>query len=366
MKATFPHMGNLYIVLKALFNYLDVDIVPPPPITKKTLSLGIRHSPEFACLPLKINIGNFIEAAQLGADTIVMSGGVGPCRFGYFAQVQREILKDLGYKYEVIVLEPPYTHFSELIQKIRYLVPEKSWWQMGKAVKFAWSKARALDIVEQKVQQVRAREYQKGNADIVYRYAIKEIDNAQNIKEIIKTQAKILKELDNISVDKKKYVLKIALVGEIYTVLEPYTTHNIEYHLGALGVEVNRSIYLSEWINNHLLFGLARIRSNKKSIKLASPYLCHFVGGHGQETVGSAVRYAYEGYDGVIQLAPLTCMPEIVAQSILPVVSEKESIPIMTIYFDEQSGEAGMLTRLEAFIDLLGRKNSSRIKESGK
>ena len=72
MKVTFPHMGNMYIPLKSLFEQLGVEVVVPPPTTKKTLDLGVKYSPEFACLPLKLTIGNFIEAFSLGANTIIM------------------------------------------------------------------------------------------------------------------------------------------------------------------------------------------------------------------------------------------------------------------------------------------------------
>ena len=88
--------------------------------------MGITHSPEFACLPLKINIGNFIEALENGADTIVMAGGIGPCRFGYYGEVQREILKDLGFNFEMIILEPPKTHFFELLSSIKLIINKKN------------------------------------------------------------------------------------------------------------------------------------------------------------------------------------------------------------------------------------------------
>jgi predicted nucleotide-binding protein (sugar kinase/HSP70/actin superfamily) len=74
-------MGFLNVTAKALFESFGLEVVVPPPCTKKTLSLGTKHAPEFACLPLKINIGNYIEAIEMGADTIIMGGGVGPCRF---------------------------------------------------------------------------------------------------------------------------------------------------------------------------------------------------------------------------------------------------------------------------------------------
>jgi predicted nucleotide-binding protein (sugar kinase/HSP70/actin superfamily) len=81
------------------------------------------------------------------------------------------------------------------------------------------------------------------------------------------------------------------------------------------------------------------------------PYLKRDVGGDGWESVGEKVVYAQEGYDGVVHLAPFTCMPEIVAQNIM--LSTKEDIPVLTVLYDEQMAKPGMITRLEAFVDLL-------------
>jgi predicted nucleotide-binding protein (sugar kinase/HSP70/actin superfamily) len=77
------------------------------------------------------------------------------------------------------------------------------------------------------------------------------------------------------------------------------------------------------------------------------------IGGHAQETVGNTILYANKGYDGVIQIYPLTCMPEIVAESILPAVQRDFDIPVLTLIIDELTGEAGYMTRVEAFTDLL-------------
>ena len=87
MQVTFAMMGDFSIPLKSLFQNLGHGVIPPPPVTGNTIRLGARHSPELACYPLKVNIGNYIESLERGADTIVMAGGVGPCRFGYYAQV---------------------------------------------------------------------------------------------------------------------------------------------------------------------------------------------------------------------------------------------------------------------------------------
>ena len=53
-------------------------------------------------------------------------------------------------------------------------------------------------------------------------------------------------------------------------------------------------------------------------------------------------------------------MPEIVAQNILPKVSREEDIPILSLVLDEQTGKAGYITRIEAFIDLIKRKRMKK------
>ena len=123
---------------------------------------------------------------------------------------------------------------------------------------------------------------------------------------------------------------------------------------------------MTDWVNDHLLGGHVKPSLRKQMLASARPYINYWVGGHGQETIGTTVSMAREGSDGIIQIGPLTCMPEIVAQTILPLVSEKENIPCMTLWFDELTGTAGIQTRLEAFIDMVSRRkhNPSQVKEA--
>ncbi len=357
MKVTFPHMGYMWICLKGMLEYLEIETIVPPPCSKKTISLGSQHAPEFACMPLKLNLGNFMEAYELGADTIIMAGGCGPCRFGYYAQVEHKILCDLGYRYDLVVIEPPEKRINELLSKIRRIAGNKSWMEIIRAVKFGYRKSRLVDELEMKAMKLRPRETNKGATDICLKQAIAEIDRASTPDDLIIASKRANELMESVSTEDRP-VIKIGLVGEIYTLLEPFANLDIDKKLGSLGVEIDRSIFLSEWINDHLFMGLVKgIRSSKIYKKNAFPYLKHFVGGHGQETVGSAIYYHKLGYDGVIQVLPFTCMPEIVAQSILPSISQDTGMPVMTLIVDEQSGDAGITTRLEAFVDLLAENN---------
>ena len=67
-------------------------------------------------------------------------------------------------------------------------------------------------------------------------------------------------------------------------------------------------------------------------------------------------------YHGVIQLAPFTCMPEIVAMQVLPAVTKDLAIPVLSLIIDEHAAEAGIRTRLEAFIDLLNYRKEKKLK----
>jgi len=51
----------------------------------------------------------------------------------------------------------------------------------------------------------------------------------------------------------------------------------------------------------------------------------------------------------------MTCMPEIVSRAILPQVEKDYGIPILYLIVDEQTGEAGFQTRLEAFVDYISK-----------
>jgi predicted nucleotide-binding protein (sugar kinase/HSP70/actin superfamily) len=359
-------MGNMHIGIKALMEGLKLEIVPPPPISKRTFELGIKNSPEYACMPLKINMGNFIEALENGADTIVMAGGWGPCRFGYYAQVERDILEGLGYQFRMIVLEAPDSRAYDLIQQIKSLGENVSFWEAVKAIKYAWSKLNALELLERQFDYYLPRARDKNRIEKIYDMAVVNIDRAGSktaIDAAVK-QAIIGWGLIDLKPDSP---LKIGMVGEIYTMLEPAANYDIYRLLGRMDVEVSRSAYLTEWMNDHIMGGWVKKSTRKKLIACAKPYLNYEVGGHGLETVGNTVHFAQMKHDGIIQIGPLTCMPEIVAQSIIPSISVKERIPCMTLWFDEQSGTAGLSTRLEAFVDMVHRQKnlaSNEIREA--
>ena len=128
-----------------------------------------------------------------------------------------------------------------------------------------------------------------------------------------------------------------------------------------MGVLVEKSLTPTIWVEHHIAKFPFGSKTENNKYKLAKPYVETLVGGHGRETIGSFIDYANKGFDGAIQLLPLNCMPEIVAKSILTTVSKDLNFPVMTLILDEMTGEAGYMTRLEAFVDLLERRREESL-----
>lgn len=362
MKITTPQMGTIKYMLEDLVQRLGAEYQPPPRSSVKTIELGSKHSPEFACLPLKITLGNFIEALDKGTDLLVMAGGCGPCRFGYYAEIQKKILKDLGYEFDMAVAEPPRNHPIKFVRAFKKMAPHMSVLAIWNAIKISFKKAQLFDTAEKKLLQFRAYELQRGGADKAYTESVAAIRKAFTEEEIDDCFQTIENIYDKVPVDMTRDVLKIGLVGEFYMMLEPVVNFDVERWLGNRNIYLERSVYTSDWIGPNKSnpvsgFGDASTR------KEAAGYLSHTVGGEGQLTIGHVIHFAKQGFDGVIHLFPFTCMPETIAKSILPKVSQDFDIPVLSLVIDEQTGKAGVMTRLEALLDLL-QSRSERKKEA--
>ncbi len=350
------------MVIRRLLEQMGNEVIAPLRPSQRTLDLGVRYSPEFACLPYKLVTGTYIESLERGADTILTSGGVGPCRAGLYAPMHEAILKDLGYDFEIIIIEPPSRGIGDIYRKLQKLNADKlSWLALLGLVREGWAKVKALDDLERLSHYVRPREIEKRSTTRVYQKTLSWMAEANSIKEIKEAHEAGVAALKGIPQDPERDILKIGIVGEIYVVLEPSANLELEEILGELGAEVDRSIFLTGWTMDNAVADAMRLTGGRSVKRAAKEYLPEMIGGHGQDSIGHTIIYAKDGFDGVIQLSPFTCIPEIVAMSILPKVSKDYDIPVLSIVLDEQTGKAGLTTRVEAFVDLLYRRRRQRL-----
>lgn len=360
MKATFPHLLHLDVALGVLYPLLGIEIVPPPPLTQKTIEIGVKLAPQNACFPLKVTLGNFVESIEKGADTLFMAGGVGPCRFGYYGEIQRVILEDLGYKVRFVLIDHPRYGVKPFLEALRTMAGGKlASLRVAKVAALAWKILRFTEDLETQRRALRCQVASRDTLDQVIDETIERLRGVESIDDFRRVKKEAEEALMALSrIRREDDLLKVGIVGEVYVAQETRINFNVERLLGDLGVYVHNSVSTVEYVLHTLPF--LRSREKLEAWEMAKPYLRRFVGGEGIDSVGSAIRYARKGFDGVVHLYPFTCMPEIVAKGILSAVSKDYNLPILHLAIDEHSGEAGLVTRVEAFVDVLERRRKAK------
>lgn len=354
MKFTFPNMGNLSTIFGAFMKSLGADFIEPAPTTEKTVRLGTKYAPSDACMPMKIVLGNFIEAYEMGADTAIFFGGRGPCCFGYFAESFELIFRQNGMGMKVLTFEYD-VEGIKTAAKFLSEVSEKSLLYCLSQIPTGFRCAELMDQYEQAIYDKRAEisgaENKKRLDAFIFETALK-LKSANSLDHLLIEEKKAIRELSALQSDTAPQ-MKIGVVGDIYSVIDPFMNKKIQSVLADMGAYTKRSMSISGFLNDKIL----RRRQRWKSA--ADEFLPAKVGGFARETVGNAALWAKEGFDGIIEVYPMNCMPESVARSILPKVSEKYDTPVLTLVVDEMSGETGYITRLEAFTQMILRKKDA-------
>ena len=357
IKVAFPHMGNVYIAWASALRKLGIEPVIPPRTSKRTLELASVHSPDSICLPYKLVLGNFLQALENGADYVAMISSPGICRLGEYGQSIRNIMKDMGCeeKYTELAL---YDGFNGMYRFMKELSGVKSPIPIIKSINIAVRKMFILDRIENLFSYYRAREVVVGTAEKHYNKALKIIMDANRTAELKNAEKMASDEIKKTEIDENRDVLHVDITGEIFLVQDPFSNQNIEKELGRMGVQTRRSLTVSGFIRDALIPKAFNKNEThlERAHRMAKPYLMRDIGGDALESV-SDVAYANEkGTDGIIHVSPFTCMPEIMSQNIFPTMRENCEIPILTLILDEQTGKAGYITRLEAFVDLMRRR----------
>jgi predicted nucleotide-binding protein (sugar kinase/HSP70/actin superfamily) len=350
---SFPHMGNYHVPIKYLLTHLtDYKVRVAPPITKKTLELGTKHSPDFVCIPFKYNLGNYIEALENGANVLIQAGG--GCRYGYYAEVQQQILKDLGYNFEFyslvgedeIAIISMYKMFKKINEKL----------SLFKYLYYALLTLLMINYMDKLDIYVRENigfEVIPNSFESTLKQMHIELSKTKGFIHLIKLYRKYKKLLKSIETNKPKNCLKVGIIGELYTCMEPFSNYFIEKTLAKMNIQIRRRTDVTYLI-------VTKRFNTKKLLKICKNYCKYTIGADGMDNVAEAKMLAEKGYDGLIHTKPFGCTPEIGAVSILQKLSADYKIPIIYLTFDSHTSEEGIKTRLEAFYDMIEmrRKNS--------
>lgn len=351
---SFPHMGDYHIVIRSLLQNLfpHHEIRSAPPITKKTSALGEKHSPEAICEPFKYNMGNYMEALENGA-TILLQTGTG-CRYGYYSVLQEEILKNLGYEFTFLHLSRKNAYPLAAYKTLKAAGMQCS---LFSTARYSIRAVYSIFILDKYADFLRKHQWKsawKKHLDKQYHNLLLELENVESVLDIFKLDRKYKKQCKKVIGNEKNAPIKIGIVGDLYTVMEPFANGNMEAFFLDRNIEIHRKMSVS-----FLLLGKRKASLLRKT----KPYLSHHIGANGTDSVYQSLQYAKKNLDGIIQVKAFGCTPEINAMPALQKIAKDFQIPLLQLSFDIHQSEVGLLTRLEAFCDMLEMKRSTQDEE---
>lgn len=370
-----------------------------PMANKQSIDIGRKFTSGKECYPAILTTGDIVKKAMspdFAPDTsaFFMATASGPCRFGQYNKFHRMVLDELGF---------PHVPIYTMDQGENYGEDTKS---LGTHFrKLAWNGIMYIDLLQKLQRETRPYEVHKGETDTLYETFVKKAEIAiENQQSLVKFAREANIAFAKVSMDRSTPRPLIGIIGETYVRCNEFANNFLAKNIERLGGEVFIPPF-SEWINYiaHCrresclfekdykgLFGeiisdivqrydahkltkmfKGRIRhflkdaSIKELIKKGKPYIDDSYKGDPVLSMGKAVEYVEEGFDGIVNIIPFHCMPGTVVNGVLERFQKDfYGMPCLKLSFDgqEQTNEE---TRLEAFMHqayqrMEGRSNSKK------
>lgn len=306
------------------FTALGIKIVLSDVTTKQTLSSGSALVVTETCLPIKIYVGHVLNLIDKGVKNILVPS-LQSVDYKIYNCSKIRGLPDLirnVVKKDFNMIEPTldkseknqglYTFLKEMAAPFG-ISDEK---QIKDASKAGWRTYNNFHIMSKS-----GMSYKKA-----MNYAL---------------QGKVFIESST-----KEYPISIALVAHGYNIYDDRASMKIIEKLESMDVKVYTSLQLSK---EQTIEG---INTLGEKLYWANEY----------EMTGTAGHYMKDNkIDGLIALNAFGCGPDSLMIERIVRKAKQFNKPILHLTIDEQTGEAGFITRLEAFVDMLFRKKRATI-----
>lgn len=375
-KLSYPQLGNYDIPIQYFVNHgLELEYVVPPAMTKRTIEIGSKYSPDFVCAPFKYMMGCYIEAMEKGANVIIQTGGT--CRLGYYGELHEQILNDLGYEFEMFDINlARYKNLWGLYKGMKQLNPKASLPKVVKALPATARMITDIDKIEDYMRCNMGFEVNDGDFERVHKKYLAKLRTLDTLDQVVRLGKAAMRKMKEIPVNKPENPLKVGVIGEYFTIMDPYSNHEVEKKIAKMGAEVHRWMDLSSSVmicpesnsirrlGGYLDYDIRKFPSSlwfKVHGKEIEKYAKYDLGGSSVATIAKGVEYAEAGFDGLIHVKSFGCTPEMDAVPVLHNVSADYKIPIMYLNFDTQTSDTGIETRLEAFFDMISMKKEAKI-----
>ena len=302
------------------------------------------------CAPFKHILGDYLDALELGADVLVQFAG--PCRLGYYGELQESILRDMGYDFDMLNFstlsgKPPLDYVRACKEKVNPNISLPA----GVVNLAATAKmVRFLDEAYDYYLAHAAFAVEKGAFERALADYYRAMGEVTCDREIVQVQRRAMAAFEAIPVEMPANRVRVGIVGEFFTAVDPHSNLEVEKKLhrhGRRAAPHGRII-----TNRYLRYDEAELRAGS-----AAPYVTYDMGPTSTMTCAAALRYARAGYDG--RGAPRSRAAAPPRSTACPRCSASAAdlrIPVLYLSYDSQTSDTGLDTRLEAFYDMLAMK----------
>lgn len=315
--------GN-YPFYYGFFNALGIKIILSDVTTKQTMTEGAGLVVTETCLPIKVYIGHILNLINKGVDKIFIPSLQSIDKKIYNCSKIRG-LPDLVRN----VIKQPFTMIEATLDK-----SEKN---QG-LYEFLAEAVKPFGITDfNKIKQASKAGWRCYNNFHVMTKSGMSYTKALSYA----LQGKVVIEAKT-----KEYPISVALVGHGYNIYDERVCMKIFDKLEKMDVEVCTSLQLSD---EQLNEGIASLGNEK-------------YWANEDEVTGSAGHYLKDNkVDGIITITAFGCGPDSLMVERITRRAKQFNKPLLNLTIDEQTGEAGFVTRIEAFVDMLFRKKRASI-----
>mgnify|MGYP002576106437 FL=1 len=286
-------------------------------------------------------------ALELGADVLVQFAG--PCRLGYYGELQQSIMRDLGYEFDMLnfamLTGKPLTEYISVCKK--KVNPDLSVPHGVRNMLAVFKMIEHLDEVNDFYLANAGFEAEPGSFERAREAYFADMRAATNEREIAEAQRKGLDALRALPQHRPARPLRVGIVGEYFTAADPASNLDLERKFLDMGVELHRALNMTN----------RNLRYNEKNLRAGiSEYVQYDMGPTSSMTIAAARKYAQEGFDGIVHLKSSGCTPEVDCMPVLQRISRDTGVPVLYLSYDSQTSDTGLDTRLEAFYDMIAMK----------
>jgi len=324
MKVGIPralHFYRYFPFWKKLLEELDVELVLSPPTNKKIVEEGVTHGFGELCIPIKIYYGHVFKLVRENPDLdyIFVPRYVAEVKEAYFCP------KFLSLP-DIIKILPGVPKLLNFEVNVKEFPIATSVIELGKEL--GKTQNQSLDAYREAQKYFDAyHKFLRDGAPV--NHALRLVENNRPF---------------TLPKRKQKGDLKFLLLGHVYNIFDTFINLDFQKKLVDQGVEVLTIENLPESIFKAPVIISKRLRN----------YWKH------EEEIMAAIRYfltkGRKEIDGVIFLISFACGPDSLISELIMRDMKVVGLPFLEITMDEHSGSAGMITRIEAFIEMGRRK----------